>query len=342
MPDTSLQSISTVPEWFLASINPETGTVSFVRTSENIIRDASFLDGRVPISHGNQTITIEIDDALAWQNPAPVQKTDRVLAHISFCGSTLLGRLLQGNGSALCYSEPHILVELATLKAKGHALSQDKARWQGVIAYTLGQLRKSWGDIPALSKPSNWANTLLSDIIDASPDLRWAIIDTSLEDFLIANLRGGKSRLAYSLNLLNHFLSAKSTFRAHVLEVERGGLEPVQRLLRLLMIVFETQERLLDDAVLASRARVARVSKAELQTAPEATIRTVSQHLHMNLSPADIDAAIAREMGQHAKDTRRAYHPEAEAAESARLRQELAPAFDAALGWRTETLQRVA
>lgn len=343
MRDLSLQRTLAQPNWLLASIDVGHETLGFVETTHEIVRDAAFLDGRTPLTITGRIRHIPISYALnAASEQSAAAMPDRMLAHISFCGSTLLGRLLQGDHAALCYSEPHILVELATLKASSHKLSQDAEQWTALIRLVLSQIQQSWGSKPTLFKPSNWANTLLPDIQRASADLKWAIIDTDLKDYLIANLRGGKGRLTYTLNLLNHFLSANSAYRGLVLEVERGQLDPMQRLLRLLIIVFETQERLIASAVQASEDKVVRVSKATLQEDPETVTTTVADGLALGLSPEDIKAAIDREMGQHAKDTRKSFHPAEEAAENARLRRELSEAFDIALEWRTEHVRRVA
>ena len=340
---TAFDDLFTNPAWFLKGFDGDQAMFTFVRTGETIIRQSAFLDGRTPISVDDRVLQVPADAAMAWvQSAAQGHTPDRIIAHISFCGSTLLGRLLQGDGHALGYSEPHVLVELATLKAKQNAVSTDATQWQALLRFALIQYRKSWGESATFIKPSNWVNTLLADLIDASPNLKLAIIDTDLEDYLIANLRGGKARLQYSLNLLNHFLSANQTYRAQVLEVERAELEPVQRLLRLLMIVYETQQRLLDYAIEQSSSDICRISKADLQSDPPTSIAKIVKGLDLALPSAGISTAIAREMSQHAKDTSLEFRPDIEAAENIRLRRELDTAFSQALAWRETNLRSVA
>jgi len=340
---TAYDDLFTNPAWFLRGFDGDQAMFTFVRTREPVIRQSAFLDGRTPISVDDRILQVPADAAIAWvQTTAHTQVPDRIIAHISFCGSTLLGRLLQGDGHALGYSEPHVLVELATLKAKQHPLSVDAEQWRALLRFVLMQYRKAWDENATFIKPSNWVNTLLADLIDASPKLKWAIIDTDLEDYLIANLRGGKARLQYSLNLLNHFLSANQTYRAQVLDVERAKLEPVQRLLRLLMIVYETQQRLLECAIEQARGDICRISKAELQSDPTASLAKIARGLELMLPRDGAASAISREMGQHAKDTSLEFRPDIEAAENIRLRRELDTAFNQALDWRETNLRSVA
>ena len=332
------------PDWFLADFDPDTASFSYVRTSETIIRQSAFLDGRTPLAVDDRVLSVPLDAALAWIGALESAETsDRFLAHISFCGSTLLGRLLQGNGAALGYSEPHVLAKFATLKAGQHAITKQRPNWLAMNRFALTQYRKSWSQPVTFIKPSNWVNTLLPDLSEASPDFKLAIIDTGIEDYLIANLRGGKARLSYSLNLLNHFLSANRTYRAQVLDVERAELEPTQRLLRLLILVYETQQRLLDQPLQAHAGQgVCRVTKADLQTDPAGTALKVADALDLTLTQDALEVAIHRDLPQHAKDPAQSFRPELEASENAKLRSELAPAFEAALTWAETALRRAA
>ena len=328
------------PAWFLADVDEHAQTLHYLRTREQTIRDSAFLDGRSPIGVDGQSVSIPIADALAWHSQAKVTpQSIRWLAHVSFCGSTLLSRLLQGDRTVLVYREPHVLAKLANLKAAKHPLSRTGVNWSALVGFALQQCSRSWRGEPTLIKPSNWVNSLLSDMSTSAPGSQWAIIETDVEDFLIANLRGGKARLSYSLNLLNHFLSANHTYHGDVLEVERGDLAPTQRLLRLLILNYETQQRLLDGADSSQGHTAAvRVQLSDLQSNPAETVAAVARNLALPLTRADIETAITRELPHHAKESTARYQPEQEAAENARLRTSLQTDIDEALAWRQSIL----
>jgi hypothetical protein len=329
-----ISSLLRDPSWFLASIDPEAQNLAFVETNLTNLHSAPFLDGRVSISARDKIVHVPIKKALK----ADIDQThpDRLLTHMSFCGSTYVSRTLEGAGEALSYREPHALVELATLKALGHSITKDYSFWIDLLRLTLSQYRKPWPNVVPLVKPSNWANSLLSDLLEASPDAKIVSLEFGAKDYLVANLRGGRSRLQYSLNLLNHFLSANSAFRGTVLDVERANLDPMQRLLRLLVIVFETQKQILDRTIGKSNGH--RFKWANVSKDPQTHLPKIAQALDFNLSQDSISTALAKEYGHHAKDKSETYTADEEARRNKEISDQFAEDLNLALDWRSSKL----
>lgn len=322
------------PAWFLASVDLDTKQLSFVKTSEDKLHSAPFLDGRTSIGASDEVISVPLKKALeAYQ---PDDRPDRLIAHMSFCGSTYLSRTIEGAGEALCYREPHTLVELASLKALGHPISKNREEWMALLRLVLGQYRKPWPTATSLVKPSNWANTLLSDLIEASSDMKLVSLEFDVKAYLVANLRGGRDRLQYSLNLLNHFLSANSAYRGDVLRVERAQLPPMQRLLRLLVIVYETQKQLLDQAVQAASGH--RFVWSCLSQKPSESLPRIAKALDVTLPTTSIEAALTKEEGRHAKNKAETYTPDQEAARNAEILSQFETDIREALNWRQTEL----
>ena len=333
----------TNPDWFLAGLDADRGVLQYVRTEEAILRRTAFHDGRSPLQIAPNLIELPLAEGLAWSEAQPAMaEPPRLLAHVSFCGSTLLSQMIDQPGATLVYREPDALVQLANAAARAASSLEAQTQQLRHVRFVLRQFAKTRDGAHAVIKPSNWVNTILRDMLNVIPDLRLVIVETDLEDYLLANLRGGKSRLGFSIKLLNHFLAAHSAYRGQVLEVERAGLDSVDRLLRLLTLVFETQQNLLDEAALRAVRPVRRISKAQIQAQPVQAAMDCAVALDLDLSRDVAESAANRWQDQHAKDPASAFSLDDELAETERLRDLFADQLAATLDWRRTVLRAVA
>lgn len=323
------------PQWFLAGIDADSQCFYFLETSEERISELAFLDGRTPVSTTGRSQNVSVTEALAWQDGKNGPKPPSFILHTSFCGSTLLAGFLQQATDALVYREPDILVQLANLKATKHNLTQTPEIWRAIESFVAMQLSKSWHGAPVIVKPSNWANTLLADM--SFPENKPVMVVTSAEeDFLIANLRGGKARLSYSLDLLNQYLTCGLANRSEVLAVERGGYTAIGRLLRLLCILYDSQRVLLDRTV----ASAMRISLSWLQSDPHTAVENAMRAFGLSIDQVRINQAIGDTGRRHAKSREKHFRLEEEKAENDRLYTEFEAEFDALHDWRnTEDCQ---
>lgn len=333
-----LQSILGEPAWLLSGIDADTKQLIFVETTESQIRRLPFLDGREPVSNTGREVSVPLKQLIDRSSAPCDVLSGGVVLHTSFCGSTLLSQLIQASTNVLVYREPQILVQLADLKAAGHPISTDKSLWNGLLSLVGQQLQKSWMNVPTVIKPSNWANTLLNDFDIINPAGRFVVLTIPEDDFLLANLRGGKSRLNFSLSLLNHYLKAGLASRQDVLEVERGGHSPMGRLLRLLVVLHRAQASLLDNYVPDSP----KFTLNQIQLTPESVLEQTGWTFGLKLDPTLTSRAIQSVMPLHAKSGGDVYDGDTERAEMNRLRAEFSDEFDALANWRDNEKEQIA
>ena len=132
---TKYQIVTVAPEqvlkstsYFLQQIDPESGTLNFVKTTRKIISSSAFVDGRSTLSVDNVIYAVDIKQAIAFMHEhLPNMAMNRYIFHMSFCGSTLLARTCDKPKKVLSYKEPQALIDLAMLKVNKHMFFDNKA-----------------------------------------------------------------------------------------------------------------------------------------------------------------------------------------------------------------------
>ncbi|MEM7432731.1 MAG: hypothetical protein AAF351_12480 [Pseudomonadota bacterium] len=206
----------------------------FVRVSQRSLEAVAFHDGRSTFSSSHERIRVPIDDALTAYG-AESSVAPRLILHSSFCGSTLLSRSLGSLTNVVSYREPQVLIELAD---RSSAFDRSNT----VAHFAIEQFQKTWtNDQQAILKPSNWANTLLEANLNHWPTAKVVVLSQDLTTYLVANLRGGKARMRYSLNLLSRHSVAAPHVREDVEKIERSSLDGIDEVLRLLAIGYRHQ-----------------------------------------------------------------------------------------------------
>ena len=292
----------TDPEWFLAAFDADNAQFSFIKTSLPTLRNAPFHDGRSNLSVNGATTKVSLDEAMSWQQSQLVTATpNRLLIHVSFCGSTLLAKALGVDGRNLAYQEPQVLIDLANLKAGRHAISLLGNVWNHILSFSFGQFKKHWTDQrAAFVKPSNWANNIVPDALNTPSPSRCVIIDFDIESYLVANLRGGQKRLGYSLELLNHLARQNQSDKVLAERVERMPLSPIQKVLHLLTITFDAQQRCLTE--IAGRAdSVFWLSKKQLLRSPRESLANVADALNIEFEASGTRPQLATLFKTNAK-----------------------------------------
>ncbi len=326
------ETVLSDPSWFLSGVDSDGKKLLFCRTSEARIRQLSFLDGRDPVAVTAEQIDVPIRYALDFAEDSVQLPPAGFIMHTSFCGSTLLANLVQASTNVLVYREPNCLVELANLKAQKHKLTENTSYWHELVKLVVSQLNKSWAGVPVVVKPSNWANTLLPELSAFEKSPSFVIATMPEMDFLLANLRGGKARLGYSLNLLNHYLASGQASRADVLAVERVGFTPIGRLLRLLVILHRAQADALDRYLPGS----VRFELNKIQNAPSKVLEETGFALGLKMDAALAARAVQTTMPRHAKAQGETFEVEVERAETQRLYAQFADEFASLTDWRDD------
>ncbi|UNK50791.1 hypothetical protein MNR01_07255 [Lysobacter sp. S4-A87] len=170
--------------WFPTDLDVPSRTFSFVALDDAVIDRSSFLDTRIdaPLAAAVQVGQAQIQRDQRGQRDLPSARV-AWLFHTSFCGSTLAARALHCPPAAVCLREPLVLRRLADARHRAMPL-------QGLLETTVGLLARPWHAGGAVViKPTHAALNLASDMLAATPGSRAVVLTSSLQDFLVSNLK---------------------------------------------------------------------------------------------------------------------------------------------------------
>lgn len=310
--------------WFPAVLNLAQHEIKFRKISCSDFENVPFHDGRDEFLQ-NVCKSVPLQDLIgAYENAQPAD-FDRVILHQSFCGSTFLAKLLTIGGKAQSYREPQILIDLV----EAETLLPQIAR------AVLARFRCAPDDrAAAFVKPSNWVNSYLisNNILSRA---RLILIDIELAEYLVANLRGGKDRIRYSLNLLNHALRFAPEWTEHVKTIQaQGGLDPLESTLRLLSVLHIIQSNDFLTLKLQNNSRVLALSLKDIQSRPLDSAAAAANWLGLDVSAAELAARHEAISGLHAKSmTPRGFNLSIEAALNNNISQKFAQPLARTLSW---------
>jgi hypothetical protein len=177
--------------WHLCHLDITSYTARFVYLSREVINRATFLDQRFFSTFPGTFIELDLRQFARYDfsqlNPYPVN----YIFHTAFCGSTLLTRCLNIEGSNLSLSEPEVLLQLANFKRNfpDFARSPDWLKIVGTVINLLARPFKKGEKI--LIKPTNSANNLIGDLLALNKDSKALFLNSALPAFLISNLKKG-------------------------------------------------------------------------------------------------------------------------------------------------------
>ena len=306
------ESILESPNYFLHGIDLPNRSFCFIKTTRKILSSSSFLDGRTPISTKDQPALLPIDEVLSWHKAsARTNAVNRFIFHMSFCGSTLVSRMLEQPGAAITYKEPQILLELAELKAANSSWYRDSKRWSSLIGFVLTQLNEPWSPSEAVViKPSNWANSMLPQLIGDAGRSRALFLSTSQEDFLTSIFRGGGERIKFTYTVLNHLLTSFPEFRKVVADVQATELSTPDMFARLSLIVYAIQSKafaLVDKNI--NLAAQHKLSYQELRSNPKPyeCLEPIANALDLSFDKNKLQESALERLGKHSKITKRSF-----------------------------------
>ena len=286
------------PAWFPDRIDPGNRLVRLVRTSHHILASSAFLDGRTPLSiAGADPLIVGLDAFIEHAPPAPPM---RWIFHESFCGSTLLARMLTIGGRSLCLREPQILVDLAMWRTTlGEA---DRTIYQAGVSATLAHLSRRWnpGEVIAI-KPTNWINPEIAEFWAPTRGDRAAFVQIPAEDFLIAVLRGGRDRIAYTLRFYERAAESWPAI-ARIVEATMPAADDVMVRAAYLVVAAHWAQRCLLEAARAGSepGKAIRIDFPDFLTR-DAQVAAVVACLGLDVSTEQRAFSIAVHLPHHAK-----------------------------------------
>lgn len=323
------------PNIYLDRINPDRGTVSFLPSSLKRLQATIFLDGRSSFT-SDPPVDVEIDRLIVAANHMVVEPR-RVIAHMSFCGSTQLARLVDECGAGTVLKEPHALVDLADWQRMLREHHSEDPRFTPAVGAVLTILSRRWpGAPPTVIKPSNWANPVLAKLPMASGD-RVLMLTITRRAFLVAAFRGGRDRLTFLARAASHFAVSLGQVQT-VDDAISSAADPLDQAARLVMVAHALQGRLFATLERMSPVQVARLDYAQILADPLSALTKARDHLALDGQPGKMEAAVRRLASSDAKQAGAAFSVAAQDAENQLVEMHQRSRFDETIAWAASAL----
>lgn len=306
--------------WFPVDLDVPGQLLHFLRVEESQIREATFADSRLDVDWAAaERIPVERIASVAFEVPAPAW-----LWHTSFCGSTLLARMLHLTPHTVALREPLVLRRLSDAADAGAG-----AAVEACLDPCIALLARPWHAAGrVVVKPTHAALNIASQAMRRAPASRAIVLTSALEDFIVSHLKKTAETLA-RVPLL-----ATRALRAGGFAARLGGdaLAPPD-ILCAAALQWAAQRELVADLLDAGGGRVRVFDFRALVEAPEATASACAGWLQL---PAP-DAALreqARDLAtRHAKAPSRDYDARALQAEGGWLRGQYRNEIARTLAW---------
>lgn len=306
-------------QWFPVDLDVRRHEYGFLALAPEVLERSTFLDNRIeaPLQ---EALPVDADVAARAHMPSA-----RVawLFHTSFCCSTLLARVLHVPPHQVVLKEPLVLRRLGDARHMGWTLAD-------VIEPTVRLLSRPWHCGGAvLIKPTHAALNVAVDLLDASPGSRGLILTSSLDDFLVSNLKKTAETQAKTPALAERALQA-GTFHARL---PRGALAPPD-LLAAAALQWAAQRELCADIMAATGPERMRIlDAATLLDDVEGIAWRCAQWLQLPV-PRDVLAVRAAEVSRrNAKAVASAYDAGRRAADVRLIRARCDHQLAAARRW---------
>ncbi|MFC5577350.1 hypothetical protein ACFPOA_04885 [Lysobacter niabensis] len=304
--------------WFPVDLHTQERRYGFLRIDDGVLERSSFLDTRidarltdaVPVA-SDALGELVVASGLAW------------LFHTSFCGSTLLARVLHAPSYSVCLREPMVLRRLGDARHAGQKLGS-------LVFQSAALLSRPWhGGGRVVVKPTHAALNVAADLLEATPGSRAVVLTSTLDDFLVSNLKKTPESQAKIPQLAERAMKA-SGFHARL---PQGAFEPPD-LLCAAVLQWAAQRELvagLADGAGASRLRV--IDMDTLLDDLRATSRAVAEWLALDIPAAVLESRFRDEAGRNAKETESSYSASQRAEESRLVEQLFAGDLSRARAW---------
>lgn len=326
------------PTNFLHAIDVEGGRAYFVRTNAELLRSASFVDGRVPMA---------ISDPFEASLPELVESapglgvaTDRLVFNCSFCGSTLLGRLLDVPGRSLVLKEPRALTDIASWKSLN---TRDRLPSKGLMPLlnlARAALRRPFAvGEPVTVKVASQGNVVAEELVKDAEHAKPVFITISRFNFLRAVFRGGADRMNYAARIAWHMATAMPDGDAKLEEATRVGGDPLRKAANLAVLASSFQVNKFERATKVGHwGKDHLIDYEMIASNPHEAAAKAARALHIPITAEDIDSNVARFAKVSAKQPNEAFSSDRQQAVDNQLYAEHRQVFADALKWADRTL----
>jgi hypothetical protein len=331
------RSLLAEPANFLHSIDIEADRAIFFPTSRDLLSGAAFIDGRSAIATGAPD-QAQISQLIRYCRPQPTP--DRFIFHLSFCGSTLISRLLDVPGHSLVLKEPNCLVDIATWKTLNQRAGKPLERLDPALQLARSALSRPWalGELVTV-KPSSWVNNLLDELTAEPNSIRPLFITIEPDAFLRAVLRGGTDRLTFTAQLAWHLASGfPEGDRILQLAVEAAD-DPLGRAANLSLVAYHLQMAIFDRVTTKGDwGQEHRLDMEEISASPREAAVKANRALSLGLEPEDLERTAERHANSHSKNPAIGYSADQRRTDDETVIEHHESTIEAALDWAKRSL----
>jgi len=333
IPGTRPSQLLADPAYFLHSLDIEGDHAVFFPTSRALLSEAAFVDGRSPIATGAPVLA-QLSELLSAPREEPAAP-DRFIFHLSFCGSTLLSRLLDVPGRSLVMKEPNCLADLANWKTLSLRAGRPLGRLEPALQLARSALRLRWADSePVTVKPSSWVNNLLDELVEDREAILPLFVTIDRAAFVRAVFRGGTERLAFTAQLARHLAADFPDGDRLMQQAVEATDDPLGRVANLAVVAHHIQLSMFDKAL--SRGgwgRAHRIDLHEILDSPHGAAEKASRALRLDLDPREIERTVEAHAGRHSKAPAIDYSADRQRSDNATVLANHGRTIEAAVSW---------
>ena len=305
------------PRWFPVDLDPVTPRLAMLRIDEALVSGATFMDNRLDVDFRASTPV-----ALSALPGLPAPPRAAWLFHTSFCCSTLLARALQDTPACMVYREPLVLRRLSDARDQGLVVTH----W---MAPTTRLLFRPWHEGGAVVvKPTHAALNIAADLLAATPGSRAIALLSSLDDFLVSNIKKTPETQAKVPTLVERAVAAGSLrHRLAGREIEPPSL------LAAVALQWAAQRELLVDIDAQAPGRLRFIDASRILADLAGAARDCLDWWGLPVDDASLRARAVAAGGVNAKQTDVAYSSRQRAADAAQLAHMFAAELAEARAW---------
>lgn len=304
--------------WFPVDYDARQDVFHMLAVEHSRVMDAAFLDSRFNVDWQG-VARIRTSDIAAVQ---PIPQTAAWLWHTSFCGSTLLARMLDIPPCSLALREPLVLRRLSDAANAGMDVDRP-------LRVAIALLSRRWpqgGKV--LIKPTHAALNIGSRTIQKVTDGRSILLTSGLEDFLISNLKKPEETQAKAALLAERALNASDL----PLRLPVAALTP-PNVLCAAALQWAAQRELALTMQRASAGALRQADSCHLFADPLGFAQQCAEWLGLPLSHAQLTTRNAEVSRWHAKAMQRPYSAAIRVAEKAAVARSFSAVLGSTLDW---------
>lgn len=304
--------------WFPVDLHVQERRYGFLRLDDDVLERSSFLDTR-------------IDAPLATAIPVPADALGEMelpseqswLFHTSFCGSTLLARVLHAPPHNVCLREPMVLRRLGDARHVEQAIAP-------LVSQATALLSRPWHAGGRVTiKPTHAALNIAVDLLDASPESRAVVLTSTLDDFLVSNLKKAPETQAKIPQLVERAMKA-SGFHTRL---PQAAFQPPSLPCAAVLQWAAQRELVASMAENVGARRMCVVDMDRLMADLPGTVRRLAGWLSLDIPTATLESRCRNEARRNAKATETSFSASQRSQEARLVEQMFSTELSQARGW---------